>query len=131
MIDFATLTGAARIALGGDLPALFSNQDTLAAELLDAAGGVSDPLWHMPLWRDYAQKLKSPVADINNTGEGGLAGAIVAALFLDRFVSAETPWLHLDLFAWNQADRPGRPKGGEAMGLRAAFELVRRRFAEG
>ena len=131
LIDFATLTGAARIALGGDLPALFSNQDGLAEELLDASRGVGDPLWHMPLWRDYAQKLKSPVADLNNTGEGGLAGAIVAALFLDRFVSSATPWVHLDVFAWNQADRPGRPKGGEAMGLRAVFELIRRRFAGG
>ncbi|MDB5688681.1 MAG: leucyl aminopeptidase [Sphingomonas bacterium] len=128
IVDFATLTGAARVALGPDLPALFANDDSLAAVFGAAAEGVADPLWRMPLWSGYADMLKSGIADINNAGESGFAGAVTAALFLQRFVPAGTPWAHLDTFAWRPAAKPGRPKGGEALGLRAAWEMLLRRF---
>ncbi|TAK17466.1 MAG: leucyl aminopeptidase family protein [Rhizorhabdus sp.] len=128
IIDFATLTGAARVALGPDLPALFANDDALAAELTAAAQAVSDPLWRLPLWPDYGDMLKSTVADINNAGEGGMAGAVTAALFLQRFVPEGTPWAHLDTFAWRPSAKPGRPKGGDALGLRAAFAMLSRKF---
>ncbi|AMK22483.1 MULTISPECIES: leucyl aminopeptidase family protein [unclassified Sphingobium] len=128
IIDYATLTGAARVAVGPDLPALFTNDDALAGEM-DAAGGVvDDPTWRLPLWDGYAEMLKSDVADINNAGEGGFAGAITAALFLKRFVPENTPWVHLDTFAWRPSSRPGRPKGGEALGLRAAFHVLQGRY---
>ncbi|MET0271051.1 MAG: leucyl aminopeptidase family protein [Sphingomonas sp.] len=130
LIDFATLTGAARVALGPDLPALFANDDTLAADLIGAGEAAADPLWRLPLWAGYRDMLKSGIADINNSGDGGLAGAITAALFLKEFVPAATPWAHLDTFAWRPADRPGRPKGGEALGLRATWEMLRRRFGQ-
>ena len=129
LIDFATLTGAARVALGPDLPALFSNDDALAADLLRAGTAVGDPLWRLPLWAGYRDMLKSSIADINNAGEGGLAGAITAALFLKDFVPDAVPWAHVDTFAWRPAARPGRPKGGEALGLRAAWAMLRGRFA--
>ncbi|MEJ7933421.1 leucyl aminopeptidase family protein [Sphingobium sp. AN558] len=128
IIDFATLTGAARVALGPDLPALFTNDDALAAEMDAAGSAVEDPSWRLPLWDGYADMLKSDVADINNAGEGGFAGAITAALFLRRFVPDGMPWLHLDTFAWRPAARPGRPKGGEALGLRAAFQMLQGRY---
>ncbi|ATE64946.1 leucyl aminopeptidase family protein [Rhizorhabdus dicambivorans] len=128
MLDFATLTGAARVALGPDLPALFANDDSLAAELLAAAQAVADPLWRMPLWGDYADMLKSTAADINNAGEGGMAGAVTAALFLQRFVPDATAWAHIDTFAWRPAAKPGRPKGGDALGMRAAFAMLKARF---
>ncbi|MCP1468733.1 leucyl aminopeptidase [Sphingobium sp. OAS761] len=130
VIDFATLTGAARVALGPDLPATFANDEDLAAQIVACATEVDDPLWRLPLWDGYADMLKSDVADINNAGEGGFAGAVTAALFLQRFVPADTPWLHLDTFAWRPAARPGRPKGGEALGLRAVFRLLQRRFGK-
>jgi leucyl aminopeptidase len=129
LLDFATLTGAARVALGPDLPALFANRDELADELTAAAKAVTDPVWRLPLWPGYADMLKSSVADINNAGEGGMAGAVTAALFLQKFVSDDVPWAHLDTFAWRPAAKPGRPKGGEALGLRAAWELLRTRYA--
>jgi leucyl aminopeptidase len=129
LIDFATLTGAARVALGPDLPALFANDDALAAELLAAGTAAADPLWRMPLWAPYHDMLKSGIADLNNAGEGGLAGAITAALFLDRFVPATLPWAHVDTFAWRPAARPGRPKGGDALGLRAAWACLQARYA--
>lgn len=128
ILDFATLTGAARVALGPDLPALFANDETLAADLLAAAETVSDPLWRMPLWPDYADMLKSTAADINNAGEGGQAGAVTAALFLQRFVPDATAWAHLDTFSWRPSAKPGRPKGGDALGLRAAFAMLKARF---
>jgi len=131
IIDFATLTGAARVALGPDLPALFTNDESLAEDLAAAASAVSDPLWRLPLWADYADMLKSTTADINNAGEGGQAGAITAALFLQRFVPEGTAWAHLDTFAWRPAARPGRPKGGDALGLRATFAMLKRRFITG
>ena len=128
ILDFATLTGAARVALGPQLPALFANDDALAAELLAAGMQVHDPLWRLPLWAPYHDMLKSGIADMVNSAEGGLAGAITAALFLERFVPASVPWAHLDTFAWNNSARPGRPKGGEALGLRAAWSVLRSRY---
>ncbi|WP_420145082.1 leucyl aminopeptidase family protein [Sphingobium sp.] len=128
IVDFATLTGAARVAVGPDLPALFANDDALAADIAAAGAQVDDPTWRLPLWDGYADMLKSDVADINNAGEGGFAGAITAALFLKRFVPDDVPWLHLDTFAWRPAPRPGRPKGGEALGLRAVFALLQQRY---
>jgi leucyl aminopeptidase len=128
LLDFATLTGAARVALGPDLPALFANDDALAADLLAAGTESDDPLWRLPLWDGYADMLKSDVADINNAGEGGFAGAVTAALFLKRFVPEGAAWAHFDTFAWRPSAKPGRPKGGEALGLRAAFAMLRARY---
>ena len=128
ILDFATLTGAARVALGPDLPALFANDDALARDIIAAAQAVSDPVWRLPLWPDYADMLKSVTADINNAGEGGQAGAITAALFLQRFVPEGTPWAHFDTFAWRPSAKPGRPKGGDALGLRAAFAMLKAKF---
>lgn len=124
LLDFATLTGAARVALGPELPALFANDEKLAAKLLKAGDAVDDPVWRLPLWRGYRRLFASDVADFNNSGKGGFAGAIVGALFLDWFVPAETAWAHFDTYAWNDASRPGRPAGGDAMGLRAALGVL-------
>ncbi|EIL91262.1 MULTISPECIES: leucyl aminopeptidase family protein [Rhodanobacter] len=129
LLDFATLTGAARVALGPDLPALFANDDAAAAALLAAGRAVDDPLWQMPLWRPYRKMLDSYLADFANAGPSRHAGAITAALYLERFVPDGTPWLHLDTYAWNDADRPGRPRGGEAMGVRAMFAYLQQRYA--
>ena len=129
IVDFATLTGAARVALGPDLPGLFCNDDTLAQAALAASRKVADPLWPLPLWRPYRRMLDSYVADFTNAGPSRHAGAIAAALYLERFVPADISWLHLDTYAWNDADRPGRPRGGEAMGLRAMFALLQERYA--
>jgi leucyl aminopeptidase len=128
ILDFATLTGAARVALGPELPALFANDDRLADDLAAAAKAVTDPLWRLPLWAGYAEMLKSSIADINNAGSGGMAGAVTAALFLQKFVPDNVPWAHLDTFAWRPAAKPGRPKGGDALGLRAAWEMLRQRY---
>ncbi|MBL0141827.1 MAG: leucyl aminopeptidase family protein [Betaproteobacteria bacterium] len=124
MIDFATLTGAARVALGPELPALFANDEKLAARLLAASQAVEDPVWRLPLWRNYQRLFSSEVADFNNAGKGGFAGAIVGALFLDFFVPDAAPWAHFDTYAWNDISRPGRPLGGDAMGLRAALAAL-------
>ena len=121
ILDGATLTGAARVALGPDLPALFSNDDTLAEALLAGGLAAGDPLWRLPLHEAYAPWLDSPMADLNNVASKPMGGAIIAALFLHRFVPAAIPWAHLDLYAWNDATRPGRPEGGEATGMRAAL----------
>lgn len=129
VLDFATLTGAARVALGPDLPALFTPDDALAADLAAAARDVEDPLWRLPLWAPYADYLKSSIADINNAGDSGFAGAITAALFLQRFVPAGIAWAHIDLFAWLPAVRNGQPKGGEAMSLRATYLMLKRRYS--
>ncbi|MFN7173631.1 MAG: leucyl aminopeptidase family protein [Thermaurantiacus tibetensis] len=131
ILDFATLTGAARVALGPDLPALFVNDETLATDLLAAATEVEDPLWRLPLWAPYREMLRSTVADLGNVPEGSFAGAIAGALFLTHFLPDAVPWAHLDLYAWNGTARPGRPKGGAAMGLFAAFRLIARRFGGG
>jgi leucyl aminopeptidase len=128
VLDFATLTGAARVALGPDLPALFSNRDDVAAGLLAAGKAVQDPVWHMPLWTGYRPMLESYVADLANAGPSRMAGAITAALYMQRFVPDTTPWAHFDVYSWNDIDRPGRPRGGEAQATRAAFEYLRRRF---
>jgi leucyl aminopeptidase len=124
IVDFATLTGAARIALGPELPALFANDEKLATRLLDAAEATSDPMWRMPLWRNYRRLFDSDVADINNSGRAGFAGSIVAALFLDRFVPEDIAWAHFDVYSWNDVSRPGRPLGGEAQGLRAVLAAL-------
>jgi len=128
IIDFATLTGAARVALGPDLPALFGNREDLAQAAVAAGRREQDPLWHMPLWAPYRAMLESRVADLANAGPSKHAGAITAALYLERFVPQTIPWLHLDTYAWNDADKPGRPAGGEALGLRAIFALLQQRY---
>jgi leucyl aminopeptidase len=128
IVDFATLTGAARVALGPDLPATFSNEDGLAADLLEAGTSVADPLWRLPLWDGYDDMLKSDLADLANSADSPFAGTITAALFLRRFVPEGIAWAHLDTFAWRPAAKPGRPKGGEALGLRAVHAALSRRF---
>ena len=128
IIDFATLTGAARVALGPDLPALFANDETLAADLLAGGEAVSDPLWRMPLWKPYEELFASDVADLSNAGETPFAGSVTAALFLQKFVGEGITWAHLDTFAWRASAKPGRPKGGDALGMRAAWETLRKRY---
>jgi len=124
VIDFATLTGAARIALGPDLPALFANDETLAQQCLDASMKVHDPLWRLPLWPAYRRYLSSSVADMANAGSR-MAGAITAALYLQHFINTKQRWAHIDVYAWNDHDRPGRPLGGESQGLRAVWQLLK------
>jgi leucyl aminopeptidase len=128
VMDFATLTGAARIALGPDLPALFCNRDDLANAYLAAASAERDPLWRMPLWRPYLSYLKSGIADLANSGASRMAGCVTAALYLERFLPETQAWTHVDVYSWNDADRPGRPAGGEAQGLRAAWGFLKTRF---
>jgi leucyl aminopeptidase len=129
MIDLATLTGAARSALGPELPALFTDDDALANALLAAGKAESDPLWRMPLWSPYAKYLESPVADINNAGTSSFAGAITAALFLKRFVEKAKVWAHLDIYAWSASNGPTRSVGGEAQCLRTLFHVVKNRYS--
>jgi len=128
LIDLATLTGAARTALGPDLPAAFATDEALTAQLADIARAHADPIWPMPLWMGYDDELGSRVADLNNVSSSPFAGAIIAALFLKRFVTATPNWLHLDLYAWNPKERPGRPPGAEAQCVRALYQLIRHRF---
>src|SRR5918993_2721530 len=130
ILDFATLTGAARIALGPDLPALFANRDDLLEDIEAAARETEDPLWRMPLWDGYDEMLKSDIADIANSTGSSMAGCITAALFLRRFVPDGVAWGHLDIFAWRAKGKPGRPKGGEAQGLRAAFAMLAGRYPQ-
>jgi len=130
IIDFATLTGAARVALGPDLPAMFSNDEGVANGILEAAKAASDPLWRMPLWAPYMEMLDSDIADTSNSG-GAFAGAVTAALFLQKFVPDDVPWVHLDTFAWRPTSKPGRPKGGEALGLRAVFRYLTETYPVG
>jgi leucyl aminopeptidase len=129
IIDCATLTGAARVALGPDLPALFCNDDAWAERIVRSGNVVHDPLWRLPLWSGYDDWLKSPISDINNVGTKPMAGAIVAGLYLQRFVTPGIPWVHVDLYAWNDATRPCRPEGGEAMAMRAMFGALTERLA--
>jgi len=124
LVDVATLTGAARVALGAELPALFCNDDALADRLLGHGRAAADPLWRMPLYAPYRRLLNSKVADINNISDGAYGGAITAALYLAEFVTPRTPWVHLDVMGWNVSAKPGRPEGGEAMGIRAVYALV-------
>jgi leucyl aminopeptidase len=128
LIDMATLTGAARVALGPELAALFCNDETLAQGLLDAAASEEDPLWRMPLWRPYRKMIDSKIADINNVSESPHAGAVTAALYLQEFVEPGIPWAHLDVMAWNPQSRPGRPEGAEATALRALYAHIVQRF---
>ncbi len=129
IMDFATLTGAARIALGPDLPALFTNEDSLAASWSAAGYETRDPIWRMPLHQAYSRYLPSGIADFANAGPSKMAGSITAAIYLQRFVAPGIPWTHLDVYSWNDADRPGRPAGGEAQALRSAFRLVEQRYS--
>ncbi|MEK9210258.1 leucyl aminopeptidase family protein [Sphingomonas sp. 2378] len=129
ILDFATLTGAARVALGPDLPPLFTDDEALAADLLAAGVAEEDPVWRLPLWDGYDEMLKSDIADMVNAPDGGFAGAITAALFLRRFVPKETAWAHLDVFAWRPSAKPGRPKGGDAYALRAAYRMLKGRYS--
>ena len=128
IVDFATLTGAARVALGPDMPAAFTDDDALAAELARFGAAENDPVWRMPLWRPYETMLDSKVADLNNVGSGGQGGAITAALFLRRFVTAKS-WLHLDIFAWTTAAKPGRPEGAECQTARALYAILSTRYS--
>lgn len=128
VIDFATLTGAARVALGPDLPALFASDDALAEGLIQGGRAQDDPLWRLPLWEGYMDMLSSDIADCVNSASGGFAGSITAALFLKKFAPANAEWAHFDTFAWRPVAKPGRPKGGEALGLRASFAYLRKRY---
>src|SRR5271169_1939509 len=127
VVDFATLTGAARVALGPDVPAAFTDDDALADEIARFSASENDPLWRMPLWRPYEAMLDSKVADTNNVSTGGQGGAITAALFLRKFVAAKS-WLHLDIFAWTPAAKPGRPEGAELQTARALYSMLTKRY---
>jgi leucyl aminopeptidase len=129
LVDFATLTGAARVALGPELPPAFSGNPELARELQAHGDAVQDPVWPMPLWDPYDDELSSRIADLNNAPSGGMAGSITAALFLRRFVADPARWIHLDIYGWNPRERAGRPQGAEAQAIRAVVELLRHRFA--
>jgi leucyl aminopeptidase len=129
LIDMATLTGAARTALGPDLPPFYTEDDRLAADLADAGRRMADPLWRMPLWMPYDSKLSSKVADLNNVTSDAFAGSITAALFLKRFVAKARSWAHFDIFAWSPSERPHCPVGGEAQGIRALEEVLLKRYA--
>lgn len=128
LIDMATLTGAARVALGPDLPPFFTNDDAFANELNDAATHVADPLWRMPLWAPYDRKLSSKIADMNNVTTDGFAGAVTAALFLQRFATRARSWAHIDIFAWVPSEKAHAPIGGEGQAIRAIFEVLQRRY---
>jgi leucyl aminopeptidase len=130
LLDFATLTGAARVALGPDLPALFCNDESWAARLLQHGSTRHDPIWRLPLWDGYDSWLTTPVADLNNVSSKPFAGAVVAALFLRRFVTPLAPWAHFDIYAWNDQSQPGRPEGGEAQTIRGVFSAIKESFAD-
>ncbi|GHC10827.1 leucyl aminopeptidase family protein [Thermomonas carbonis] len=129
LLDFATLTGAARIALGPDLPVLYANDESLANDWLAAGNTTRDPLWRMPLWRPYLRYLTSGIADLANGSASTMAGSITAALFLERFVTEGQRWAHVDVYSWNDSDRAGKPAGGEAQGLRACYAMLKARAA--
>ena len=128
LIDYATLTGASRVAVGIELAALYCNNDALAKDFEKHAAAAADPLWRLPLYKPYRRMLDSKVADISSASEGGFAGGITAALFLQEFVDDDVPWAHFDIMAWNMSTRPGRPEGGDAQAMRAAFALISERF---
>ncbi len=128
LVDLATLTGAARVALGPELPAIYSNPQQLAMELRAIGEREADPLWPMPLWSGYDEDLASRIADLNNVSSTQFAGSIVGALFLKRFVTRTRNWLHGDVYAWNAKERPGRPVGAEPHTVRALYRLIRQRF---
>jgi leucyl aminopeptidase len=128
LIDFATLTGAARVALGPDLPPFFTDDDTLAADIARHGAAVNDPVWRLPLWSGYDSKVAGKIADLTNAPAGGMAGAITAALFLRRFVGKAKAWVHFDIFGWTPVAKPGRPEGGEAQAARLVFSLAQEKF---
>lgn len=128
MIDFATLTGAARVALGTELPAFFCDDDEFTASVLDIGMQINDPLWRMPLWQPYRKMVDGKSADLTNSPDGGYGGAITAALFLQHFAPEDVTWAHIDLMAWNLSNKPGRPEGGEAMGMRAIFSAIEAKY---
>jgi len=128
LIDLATLTGAARVALGPDIPPFYTRDDAFAADVSAASVAAGDPLWRLPLWTPYEDGLKSKIADLNNVSPGGFAGSITAALFLGRFVEKAKTWMHADIFAWVPAARPGQPEGGEAQAIRALYHYLKGRF---
>ncbi|MBM3618123.1 MAG: leucyl aminopeptidase family protein [Alphaproteobacteria bacterium] len=130
LIDFATLTGACRVALGADIPGFFTDDDKLAADITKASAEKLDALWRLPLWEGYRDNLNSDAADLNSASGGAYGGAITAALYLKEFVEQAKSWVHIDLMAWNQKSRPGRPMGGEAMGLRAIFAMLEARYGK-
>jgi leucyl aminopeptidase len=130
LLDCATLTGAARVALGPDLPALFCNDDDWAESLLRHGRAEHDPLWRLPLWPGYDRWLDSPIADLNNVSSKPHAGAVTAALFLQRFVTRGIAWAHFDLYAWSDQTSPGRPEGGEAYAMRAIISTLMERLAD-
>src|SRR5476651_2534581 len=130
MVDCATLTGAARVSLGPDLPALFCNDDTLANGLLETGVAISDPMWRMPLYKPYRSMYASKVADMNNVASSPFGGAIIAALYLQEFVPDSVPWAHFDMMAWNNTSRPGKPEGGEAQAARAIFTTIEKRVTK-
>jgi leucyl aminopeptidase len=131
IVDFATLTGAARVALGPELPALFGNNDGVVRDLARVSAAEHDPLWPMPLWLNYEDELAGKIADLNNVASSTLAGAIFGALFLKRFVSESTAWVHIDLYAWNSKERPGRSVGAEAQGVRGVYRYLVERYGTG
>jgi leucyl aminopeptidase len=128
LIDIGTLTGAARVALGPELPPYYTQDEALAAELESCAASEHDPVWRMPLWPPYEAMLDSKIADVNNVASGSFAGSITCALFLKRFVAAATSWMHLDIYAWNPKTKPGRPEGGECQAARALYALLKARY---
>jgi len=131
VVDFATLTGAARVALGPELPPFYSDDEALAGDLARLAAAVNDPAWRMPLWRSYAKLLESKIADLNHISGGPFAGSVTAALFLTRFVAKAKAHVHFDIYAWNPAARPGRPEGGEVQGARLVYALLKERYGAG
>ena len=128
IIDFATLTGAARVALGTELPAFFCDDDKFTASVLNIGMEINDPLWRMPLWQGYKKMVEGKSADLTNSHDGGYGGAITAALFLQHFAPADVTWAHIDLMAWNLSTKPGRPEGGEAMGMRTIFSAIEAKY---
>jgi leucyl aminopeptidase len=130
LLDMATLTGAARVAVGPDLAPFYTRSDDLAHELESLGRQQSDPVWRMPLWDPYLSYMESRIADINNAGESSFAGSITAALFLHRFVEKAANYMHFDIFGWVPAAKPGRPKGGDAQAIRALFALISKRYAK-
>ncbi len=130
ILDFATLTGAARIALGPSLPAMFSNDDALANAFMKCGEAADDPVWRMPLWQPYRKYIEPNIADLSNTGKIPQGGSITAALFLESFVEDTIPWAHFDIMAWNSASQPGKPEGGEAMAMRAAFDVIAKNYTK-
>jgi len=128
LVDLGTLTGAARVALGPDLPPFYTNDETLAEHVARSAKQENDPLWRMPLWPPYDSWLDSKVADINNAPSGGFAGSVICALFLQRFVTDAKSWLHVDIYGWTPSAKPGRPEGGECQAARAIYKLLSERY---